>query len=298
VSSRSGHDVGTGRTAAGAQYDLAPAQHVDVDGTIVPVRRFGSGPPLLLVHGFPLSGFTWRFVIPELARHLECIAVDLPGLGDSRWTDTTDFSFPGQGHTLHRVADALGLGEYRVLAQDTGGTFARFLALEDARVVRLALVNTEIPGHRPPWVPFYQRLMAVPGSPTALGLLARSRAYVRSSMAFGGCFVDLDRIDGEFHEQFVDPIARSPQRRDGIRRYLRGAQWAPVDRLRVLHARLTIPVRLVWGVEDPTFPLADARSMLDQLPDATLVEVQHAKLLPHEEQPEAVLAAVTGFLTA
>jgi pimeloyl-ACP methyl ester carboxylesterase len=283
-------------TAAGDRYLTRPADLVDVDGTIVPVRRFGSGPPLLLVHGFPLSGFTWRFLVPELAAHMTCLAVDLPGLGDSRWTERTDFSFPGQGMTLHRVADALGLGEYRVLAQNTGGTFARFLALEDPRVTRLALINTEIPGHRPPWVPFYQRLMRVPGATGTLGLLARSRTYVRSPMAFGGCFVDLARLDGEFHEQFVAPIAHSTTRRDGIRRYLLGAQWSPVDQLRTLHARITIPVRLIWGTEDPTFPIEHARPMLDQLPHADLVEIPGAKLLPHEERPDAVLDALADFL--
>jgi pimeloyl-ACP methyl ester carboxylesterase len=283
-------------TAAGDSYLARPVESVDVDGTVVPVRRFGAGPPLLLVHGFPLSGFTWRFLIPDLAREMTCLAVDLPGLGDSRWTDATDFSFPGQGRTLHRVADALGLDSYGVLAQDTGGTFARFLALEDPRVSRLVLINTEMPGHRPPWVPFYQRLMTLPGATGLLGTLVRSRRYVRSPMAFGGCFVDRDRLDGEFHEQFVAPIAHSVRRRDGIRRYLIGAQWPPVDELRTLHARLTIPVRLVWGTEDPTFPLTLARPMTAQLPHADLVEVPGARLLPHEERPDAVLDAVAGFL--
>ncbi len=285
-------------TTAGDRYLARPAELVDLDGTTVPVRRFGTGPPLLLVHGFPLSGFTWRFVIPVLARSMTCLAVDLPGLGDSRWTETTDFSFPGQGRTLHRVADALGLDTYSVLAQDTGGTFARFLALEDARVVRLALVNTEIPGHRPPWIPFYQRLMTLPGATALLGVLTRSPRFVRSPMGFGGCFVDPSRLDGEFHDQFVAPIVRSPVRRDGIRRYVLGARWQPVDDLRTLHEQITIPVRLVWGRQDPTFPLDRARPMLHQLPDADLVEIDRARLLPHEEQPDAVLDAVTDFLTA
>ncbi len=283
--------------AAARAYRAVTAAPVDVDGTVVPVRTFGSGPPLLLVHGFPVSGFTWRFVLPALAERMTCHVVDLPGLGDSRWTDRTDFSFPGQGATLHRVADALGLGPYRVLAQDTGGTFARYLALGDPRVERLALINTEMPGHRPPWVPTYQRLMALPGAADVLGALTRSGAFVRSPMGFGGFFCDPSRLDGEFEAEFVEPIRRSRAHRDGIRRYLRGARWAPVDALRTRHAELTMPVRLVWGVEDPTFPVALAREMVGQFPDAQLVEIERAKLLPHEERPDAVLDAVLEFLT-
>jgi pimeloyl-ACP methyl ester carboxylesterase len=286
----------TARTDAGARYRAEPAAPVDVDGTVVPVRTFGSGPPLLLVHGFPLSGFTWRFVVPVLAERMTCLVVDLPGLGDSRWTDRTDFSFPGQAETMRRVADALGIGPYRVLAQDTGGTFARHLALGDPRVERLALINTEIPGHRPPWIPTYQRLMALPGAAGLLGTLTRSDAFVRSPMAFGGCFCDPSCLDGEFAAEFVEPITRSRARRDGIQRYLRGARWAPVDALRTRHAELTMPVRLVWGAADPTFPVTLTREMVGQFPDADLVEITGARLLPHEERPDAVLDAVLGFL--
>lgn len=281
---------------AARAYRAVAATSVDLDGTVVPVRTFGAGPPLLLVHGFPLSGFTWRFLLPALAERLTCHVVDLPGLGDSRWTDRTDFTFPGQGETLRRVTDALGLGSYAVLAQDTGGTFARYLALGDPRVERLGLINTEMPGHRPPWIPTYQRLMALPGAAGSLGVLTRSRAYLRSPMGFGGCFCDSARIGGDFDAEFVDPIRRSRTRRDGIRRYLRGTQWAPVDALRERHAELAMPVRLVWGVEDPTFPVDLAREMVGQFPEADLVEIPGAKLLPHEEQPDGVLDSVAGFL--
>ena len=273
------------------------ARDVDTGTARLPCRVFGSGPALLLVHGFPLSGFTWRKVLPELSRRYTCYVPDLPGMGDSRWTDATDFSFPGQGRTLKALVDRLGLERYAVLAQDTGGTFARYLALADAaRVEKLALINTEMPRHRPPWIPFYQLLMRVPGTPAALGLLLRSRAFLRSPMGFGGCFADLGLIDGDFREHVVEPLVRSPQRRDGMRRYLIGAKWDAVDALEREHARLAMPVRLIWGADDPTFPVGLARGMLKQLPDAHLVEIPGARLLVHEEKPAEVARAVVEFL--
>jgi pimeloyl-ACP methyl ester carboxylesterase len=276
-----------------------PAQPVDTGTARVPVRRFGDGPALLLVHGFPLSGFTWRKLLPELSARYTCYAMDLPGMGESRWTDATDFSFPGQGHTLKLLADRLGLARYSVLAQDTGGTFARCLALEDgARIEKLALINTEIPRHRPPWIPLYQFLMRVPGTLAAFRLLLQSRAFLRSPMGFGGCFNDMRLIEGEFHQHVVEPLVRSPLRRDGMRRYLLGAQWGPVDALERDHARITRPVCLIWGADDPTFPVALARRMVKQLPDAQLVEIPGARLLVHEEKPADVVGAVIEFLDA
>jgi haloalkane dehalogenase len=283
---------------ATAQFFLdAPTAIADLGSARIAYRCFGSGPALLLVHGFPLSGFTWRNVLPELSERYTCYAPDLPGMGDTEWTGETDFSFPGQGRTLKRFADFLGLEQYHVIAQDTGGTFARFLALEPgARVKSLALINTEMPHHRPPWIPLYQFLMRSPVSPAALALLLRSKLYCRSRAGFGGCFADPRLIEGDFREHVIEPLIRSPKRRDGMRRYLLGAKWGPVDALAREHARLTMPVRLIWGADDPTFPIGLAREMLQQLPHADLVEIRGARLLVHEEKPaEVVRAAVELF---
>ena len=278
-------------------YLDAPTRSVDTGTARVVCRRFGSGPPLLLVHGFPLSGFTWRKVLPALAERHTCWVPDLPGMGDTEWTEETDFSFPGQAQTLRRLVDRLGLERYRVIAQDTGGTFARYLALADgARLEKLVLVNTEIPHHRPPWIPLYQFLMHVPGALAGFGVLLRSRLFLRSGMGFGGCFVDLGLLDGDFHAHVVEPLLRSPRRMDGMARYLRGLMWEPVDALAEAHARITMPVQLVWGADDPTFPIATARRMVSQLPDARLLEIPGARLLVHEEKPADVARAALAFL--
>jgi pimeloyl-ACP methyl ester carboxylesterase len=278
--------------------DVAP-QMVDTGTARLPCRRFGSGPPLLLVHGFPLSGFTWRKVLPALAAAYTCWVPDLPGMGDSEWTEATDFSFPGQGATLKVLADRLGLERYSVMAHDTGGTFARCLALVDgARIEKLVLINTEIPGHRAPWIPLYQLLMHVPGTLTAFELLLRSRTFLRSGMGFGGCFADLGLIEGDFQAHVIEPLLRSPRRLEGMSSYLRGAKWEPVDALARDHARITMPVELIWGADDPTFPVELARAMVKQLPDARLVEIPGARLLVHEEKPAEVARAALDFLGA
>jgi pimeloyl-ACP methyl ester carboxylesterase len=232
-------------------------------------------------------------VLPALAERYTCWVPDLPGLGDSEWSDATDFGFPGQGRTLHALADRLGLARYAILAQDTGGTFARYCALEDpGRVDALVLINTEMPHHRPPWIPFYQFLMQLPGTLAAFSVLLRSRAFLRSPLGFGGCFVDLDLIDGDFQRFVVAPLIASPRRREGMQRYLRGAVWGPVDALARAHARLAMPVHLVWGEDDPTFPIGLAREMVGQFPRARLTAVPGARLLVHEERPGEVVRAV------
>jgi haloalkane dehalogenase len=285
--------------AATAAYLDAPVRWIDTPAARLPLRRFGQGADLLLVHGFPLSGFTWRKLLPALSAHFTCHVLDLPGLGASQWNDRTDFSFPGQGRTLAAVVDALGLARLHVMAQDTGGTFARYLALQmPGRISRLVLINTEMPGHRPPWIPLYQRLLKAPATLTVLRGLLASRVFRRSAMGFGGCFADPSLIEGDFHRHVVEPLLRDPMRMEGLRRYLLGAQWGPVDALAHEHAKLSMPVLLLWGADDPTFPLPLARAMATQFPDARVTPIAGARLLVHEEKPEEVAREVTRFLQA
>jgi pimeloyl-ACP methyl ester carboxylesterase len=278
-------------------YFDTPAQQADLGATRMTYRRFGGGPALLLVHGFPLSGFTWRKLLPELSKRYTCYVPDLAGMGETQWTDATDFSFPGHAQTLKALADHLGLKRYSVLSQDTGGTFARYLALADAaRVEKLSIINTEVPHHRPPWIPLYQLLMRLPGTLATFKLLLQSRWFIRSGMGFSGCFTDLSLLDGDFHEQVIAGLLRSPRRMEGMRQYLIGLKWAPLDALEQGHGRITMPVQLIWGTDDPTFPVEYARKMVKQFPDARLVEIPGAKLLVHEEKPQDVARAVLTFL--
>lgn len=282
-----------------ALYRAAKVEQFQTGDATLPLRRFGSGPPLLLVHGFPLHGFTWRKLLPLLAPHYTCYMPDLAGLGASQWTERTDFTFEGHARRLRALADALQLADYRVISQDTGATVARHLALMDgARVKQLVMVNTEIPGHRPPWIVPYQYAMKLPGSQFFFRLLLRSRAFLRSPMGFGGCFGNPDLIDGEFREQFAERYVRDARATDGMARYLVGCKWPSVDCLAQRHAEIRAPVLLVWGEDDPTFPIERARAMLPQFRDCQLVSIPGAKLLVYEEKPQEVAEAVLRFFAA
>ena len=275
-----------------------PPEFADVGAARIAWRAVGRGEPLLLIHGWPLSSFSFRKLLPRLAAHFTCYLPDTPGLGETEWRDETDFRFAGQAESLRRFADAVGLERYAVLAFDTGATIARQLALIDARRVRrLVLLNTEIPGHRPPFIPLFQRTLALPGSRAAMRMLLRSRALRRSRMGFGGCFVDLSLLDGDFHVGSVAPLLASPRRLEGVRRYLAGIDWALVDGLARRHREIAAPVLFVWGEDDPTFPIERARAMPAQLADCRgLVPIARARLLVHEERPDAVADAALPFL--
>ena len=82
----------TGGSMAG-QDSFEPSQ-VEVSGNTILVRRYGNGPAILMVHGFPRTSLMWRFLAPKLADNHTVICVDLRGYGGSGIPTSSDDHFP------------------------------------------------------------------------------------------------------------------------------------------------------------------------------------------------------------
>lgn len=261
-------------------------------------RRDGSGPTIVFLHGFPLSGRTWDTVVAHLRDRFTCYAPDLIGFGQSHSTASEDYSSQGQARALQGMLSELGVAAYALVGNDTGGWVARELALVDRqRVSHLILTNTEIPFHRPPWIPMYQVLAQVPGCGAVFRQLLRSRAFRRSSLGFGGCFHDSTHLEGEFHQRVVEPLVSSKDRMEGAMEFLRKMKFARLDEFKELHGQLAMPTLFIWGANDPTFPEPAAREMVTQFPHAAgFHSIANANLFFYEEHPQEVVRLIEGFL--
>src|SRR5439155_14272194 len=112
-----------------AWFRAQPQSFAEVPSAKIAYRKFGSGPPLLCIHGWPFSSLSYRFVARALAAEFTCYFPDTPGLGDTVWRDPTRFKFAQQAETFRDLLDKLELERTLVLAHDTGATIARQLAL-------------------------------------------------------------------------------------------------------------------------------------------------------------------------
>lgn len=281
-----------------AAFRAEPHAFLDVGHSRLAYWRFGRGPDVLFVHGWPLHAATFRKLVPLLAGSNTCHLVDLPGTGQTESDDDAPIDLVSHAATVRRAVDALGLSRYAIVAHDSGGFIARLLAAEDRRVVALVMGNTEIPGHTP-WLVALLAALVKHGSVGLLLRSMRSRAVRRSPLGFGGCFSDLDLLDGEFHELFVEPLLSSPKVARGQMRLAATLDVLATENLADVHARISCPSLLIWGAEDPFFPLRKARRMLPQLAGgAELFAIAGAKLFVHEEHPRAFANHAAPFLRA
>ena len=282
------------------QFLSQPLSRVDLVDSKIAYRCIGSGPVLIMLHGFPVSGLTYRHIVPYLKSQFTCYVLDIPGLGESIWAKGMDFHFEAQGRRLKIFIDALDIKSYSILAHDTGATLARLLALIDApRIKGMVLLNTEIPGHRAPWIPLYTTLFRIPGIDIPLGLLFRWRSYLRTPMAFKNFYFDLSLINDDFIRCYIMPLLTKKLGRVGLRQYLIGFDWKVLDSLQARHAEIKAPVLFIWGKDDATFPIELAKKMAHQFsPIAQLKSISNAKLMPHEERPEEVARDTILFLNS
>ncbi|MDK4717511.1 alpha/beta hydrolase [Rhizobium sp. CNPSo 4039] len=136
----------TGKTqAVTGPSDFEPVEVKTKDNSIF-LRRYGSGSPVLLVHGFPRSSLMWRFVAPLLAKNHTVIAVDLRGYGQSGIPSSTDdhfaYSKRAMADELVEVMDKLGFSKFAVVGHDRGARVSYRMTLDHPeKVQRLAVLD-------------------------------------------------------------------------------------------------------------------------------------------------------------
>jgi haloalkane dehalogenase len=277
-------------------FRAAPDRLLDVGEGEVAVRRVGSGPDVLFVHGWPVSGATFRLLLPHLVDHVTCHVIDLPGAGSSRFGADTTLTVDQHIETVRRVVDGLDLDDVAVVGHDSGGMIARHALAGDRRLRAMGLIDTEQPQGLSLRFRSFVAVRHLPGVGGVLGWAVGQPSLRRRRLLLGDAFADRSLLDGEFDELFLQPIHRLPERRRAAVEVLRSFDAQHVRDLDAIHRRIDVPVLLVWGEHDRFFPLAWAREMVGTFPDARLEVVEGAGLFAHEERPAEVAAALLPVL--
>jgi len=140
--------------AGAGPADLMPGfekRRFRTDGAEIHAAVGGEGPPLLLLHGNPLTLVSWHNVAPDLARHYTVVAPDLRGYGDSSkpdgGADHSGYSFRAMGEDNFEVMRQLGFERFAIAGHDRGARVAFRMGLDRPEAIERIASLDIVPTH-------------------------------------------------------------------------------------------------------------------------------------------------------
>jgi pimeloyl-ACP methyl ester carboxylesterase len=272
-----------------------PGRLVDLGGLRLFVHDTGgSGVPLVLIHGWTMSHYMWRHILPALsASHRRLIAFDLPGFGESDRPSPRrfDYSAGGLALTTWRLLDDLGIDRAVLVGHSMGGTVVvHAAALRPGATERAIVIDG---GLSVPELPAIANLLRLPFGAGRMALRTSATRGMIARMMKHHIYRDPALADPSWVEYVWERLHRP----GGVEAAY--ATFAALYRPEAAHAalaRLTVPLNLIWGEGDQLFPLRVGEATRAGVAGATLDIIPDVGHSPPEEAPEATARVILGHL--
>jgi pimeloyl-ACP methyl ester carboxylesterase len=259
-------------------------------GGRVAYEVLGHGAPVVLVHGTPSWSYLWRNVANELAGRFTVFVCDLLGYGSSEKREGQDVSISAQTRVLAELLALWELEEPCIAGHDFGAAITlRLILLEGRRFRRVALCDAVAIA---PWITPFSRhvrrhLEAFQTVPEHIHRQMIA-AHLRTAIA-------RDLSDEELEpylSPWLGPVGQAAYYRQ-VAQFDEGYTGEIEPRYGEIHT----PTLVLWGEQDAWLPLEFGRRLAEEIPGARLETVPNAGHFLPEDQPRAVVQALTGFFS-
>jgi pimeloyl-ACP methyl ester carboxylesterase len=270
-------------------------QSVAVDGGTVSVTVGGSGPPVVLIHGYAETSRMWKPLAKMLAPRFTVIAPDLPGIGDSS-IPKTGIDMKTSAERVHAAVRSLGYSKARVVGHDIGLMVAyAYAALYPQEVEKLVLMDAFLPGvggweavYNNPGIWHFRFYGAAPEA------LAKGRERIYLDDLWNNFAADKNRSISEVDRRAYTQSYARPGRTAAGFAYFASFPKTATDFAELAKTKLAIPVLSIGGEKS----LGDVLGAQTKLvaSDVTVVVLKDTGHWMLEERPEETIAALTRFL--
>lgn len=247
----------------------------------------GEGDPVLLIHAGVTDSRSWSYLIERLVVEHRVVTYDQRGYGETTY-EPEEYS---RVDDVLAVLDAAGVERAAVVGCSVGGGTAIDLALAHPdRVSRLVLIAASVSGA--PWLESYPEpiggLIAQLEAAEEAGDVAETNR-LEAWVWLDGPAAPEGRVGGAARELFLDMNGIALANEDPGDAIRPEPAW---DRL----GRITVPTLVLCGELDLPDQLPVSQGMVDRIPDARLIELPGVAHLPHLENDDTCLTAITDFL--
>jgi pimeloyl-ACP methyl ester carboxylesterase len=262
---------------------------------VIHAREYGSGPPLLLLHGLMTTSYSWRYVVKRLGERFRVIAPDMPGCGKSTMNAAASYDLASLAAWVSEFVDAAGIRGCAAIGNSLGGLVMMRAVLDTPDVVS-RLVNIHSPAFPEGRYFVLHAALAIPGVRALL-----SRRIRRDPLRWAHKnvhYADETLKSLEEAHAYGDPLA-TPEGAGSFIGYLQGA-LAPhgFDRFveDLADTKFPVPLRLVYATTDPLVRPANGRRLAKLVPGAELAWLQGSSHFAHVDTPDALVDAALPFL--
>jgi len=283
----------------GSLWEYYEDRFIEVQGVGTRYWSEGSGPAVVLVHGFGGSIEEWAWNIPALARWHRVVALDMPGFGLTGKPDAS-YTYEYFASFLNAFMDALGLSGSHVVGHSMGGAIALNLTLRHPGQARSLSLVAPAFGRKFPFAmhllttPLIGELLFRPPSSTA-GIAAGFRALTHKEFRY--LDITLERYLRYQHES-----GHTRASLNFLRNYLTptgfNSRMGELDRFYDQNLpQLSVPVFLAWGPQDAVVDFDSSRLLRAFLPNAEFWSPDPCGHCPHFEFPEEFNDRVLAFFS-
>jgi len=249
----------------------------------------GSGPAVVLLHGFPLSSYLWRGLIPALASRHRVIAPDLLGLGASDKPRNAPLDIRAQAGYLSELFANLALDRVALVGHSTGGGIAQLLVESRDDVEALVLIDS-IAFDRWP-TEAVGEIQAVPSDGETH---EAAELVVTSALRLGTVEDQLTDLDVR---AYLEPWA-PPAPVESLFRFARALDGVGLKQLERAMATWSLPTLLLWGEDDPFHPADVAERLNAAISSSALGLVPGCGHFLPDEAPETIFPIIAEYLRA
>ena len=275
-------------------------RNVRVNGIRINTWLGGSGPPVVLLHGYPQTAQMWRKVAPQLTAHWTVVCPDLRGYGDSD-KPRDGYDKRSMAADIHLLMTELGHSRYGVVGHDRGARVAHRLALDNAQAVTRLCVLDIVPTHTvfrdagrelaaAYWHWFFFQVPDLPETMLAAAPEAFLRHMFRALSARAGA------IEEPMIQEYLRAFKLPGTIRAGLEDYRAAAGSDLEDDQRDLDSKVRCPLLAIWGEFGKMHTLFDVlATWREKAVDVRGRALPCGHFIP-EEAPDELLAELETFL--
>lgn len=253
----------------------------------------GKGKPILLIHGFGASSYSWRYIVDNYREYYRIINIDLKGFGCSQKPKDNLYSIKDQSEIVSSLIEHLDLQSAIIIGHSFGGAVSLYTAIESKVKHRFShLILLDSASYKQTFPYFISTLRIPIINKLSLSLLP---AKLNTKEILKKGFYDDSKITETMIQEYSKHLNK-PGAHHALIETAKQIIPPDIDLITQKYKKITIPTLIIWGEQDEIVPLELGKRLNLDIPDSTLKIISNCGHIPHEECPEKTLSVLDDFL--